>query len=172
MIPLMNLHLTMMLILLSACGVQSVLKVGAVHPRVTTAFEELRAELAAEAGYDVLQPTGGGVWIVADAQRIAARSQETGGNSGGFWNPALREIVLPPPDEPLVIKGGEPFVPTKAYYAVLMAHEIGHAMGLATIEHDDAGLMSATLPSECIGRAAVCLLDALAIPRVPTPLSE
>ncbi len=163
MIPLMNLHL-IALVLLSGCGIQSVLRVGAVSPSVTPAFERLRAELAAESGYDILVPAADGVWIVADAKRIAARSQETGGNSGGFWNPNMREIVLPPPDAELRV-ADVTFMPSEEYYAVLLAHEIGHAMGLP---HTSSGLMSATMDRDCIGAAALCLLDALAIPRTPS----
>ncbi len=76
----------------------------------------------------------------------------------GVCQHAPHTILIIPADVKITIDADESaYIPRKRIKSIL-AHEIGHAMGL---KHTSSGLMDPIMTSECVGREAQCLLSAL-----------
>lgn len=142
-----------LLLLLIACGSPQ-LQVANVDPAWEPVFLKLQADLK-ELGYETLINDPSGIAVLVDAQRVVEVSAEY---AMGFWDPEHREVVLPPIGEWITYPNNQQWMLAPTYSDVLLAHELGHAMGL---HHTVTGLMAPGASPECIGRAAECLLEAL-----------
>lgn len=137
--------------LLSACG-QRVVYVGHVDP-------ELEADLAAlmdDAPDLIVRASGGGIRIESGTSALVAHYESTGEPVIGLCDNAL--ITVAPADEAIVTSPGWSVRLRAEDVRIVLAHEIGHAMGL---HHSETGLMHAGVAVECRGREAECLREAL-----------
>lgn len=115
-------------------------------------YTQLQSDLKA-LGDDILRDGPDGLAIVVDGPLAAMN------NARGIYQPEHKRIVLMPL-ETWVDYGDKQIYLTAPFAMVVLAHEVGHAMGLA---HSATGLMSvkdADL-TQCIDRAAECLIEAL-----------
>lgn len=164
------------LILLAACGnpieeTRVVLKISSVDARLRPMYDALRIDVERLAGYDVLPLVDGdGITLVVDNDRCVQKTREEWDADVktifvlGFWSRKTSEIVLVEPGANLQFHPtlNINYRPDLQIYPVVLAHEIGHALGLP---HSESGLMRDAINVDaCAGNEARCLLDALQIP--------
>ncbi len=142
------------LVMLSCCGQAKVLfVVHHVDEELMADFDHLRNGLL-----DVMEVKfdDSGVDIVIDSLAIQERI-DSGVDTTGFYD-GSHKIFIPDIAVPLHYPGVSNFTLSAAGRRVVMAHEIGHALGL---HHSDHGLMTISINGFCIDKEAECLRNAL-----------
>jgi hypothetical protein len=134
---------------LVACGPAPQYHPRAVDPLFASTFDALAKDVNKALGYTCLarDHEHGVGEIVASNRRVAEAGELLGRAIAATTYPDTRVIVMREVDPTIF-----PSAP------MLLAHEIGHALGLNDV---DTGLMSWRGDRSCIGREAACLVEAL-----------
>ncbi len=147
-------------LVLAACQSPNtpLLYVSAVDPALAADFQGLEADLAAIYDRPVIATVAAasdrpGAWrvLVDTAEVDAARLRMGRPRLLAFTDYASRRIVLPA--RGAVLQSG---MRVPEYLAGVLAHELGHAMGLSHSE-GAGSVMFGTLSSQCDGEEAKCL---------------
>lgn len=149
-------------VLFVACGQQ--LQVESVDAGQRANFDNLVAGLDA-LGYEGLiveAKTEKAVSIVTDTARIQERNAEkesTDATAFAFYSYVEKKIVMAETGAWLKTPNGKSELNlTEQAAEVVLAHELGHALGL---DHTETGLMQPGIAIGCLDRAAECLVEAL-----------
>ncbi len=156
----MKMKPSILLCVLAACGQPQLshLDVKSVTPNVQAHYNVIAAELDTLGyGYIMTHTRGAtGVVIVGDTSFIAELNKTE--PSTGIFYVATNTIYLPLAGERFKTFEGNMFALSGPGVTVVLAHEIGHAFGLA---HSDHGLMTPGINLDCINTPGACLVAAL-----------
>lgn len=142
--------------LLIACGPERIyppnhIDIRSVDETWKTVYQQLQGDLVV-LGQNILRDSKEGLVIQVDEQVVEREAR-------AVYQPALKRIAVMPLETWVEYRNSSIYL-EKPFATVVLAHEVGHAMGLA---HSATGLMSvkdADL-TQCIDRAAECLIEAL-----------
>lgn len=145
-----------------ACGTQ--LQVESVDAGQRASFDNVVAGLDAlgYAGLIVEAKTEKAVSIVTDTVRVQERNEAKADNEAtalAFYSYTENKIVMVETGVWVSSVNGRGEISVNTRTAnVILAHELGHALGL---DHTETGLMQPNIAIGCLDRAAECLVEAL-----------
>jgi hypothetical protein len=133
--------------------------IGSVEATIVNLVDELAAEVNAAAPYEVVLRAPTGISIQTSTT-LSAQVPDDDYQAVGLWEPGEKRISVVPPDIWVEQDGGSKALTPTPVVKLILAHELGHAMGL---KHTHDGLMTKVVNVKCLDRAAECLVEALGI---------
>lgn len=141
----------MLIVLLAACGPR-VVYVGHVDASIAEEFSALQSAMP-----DIIRRDASGVTLTVGTDALVEFYLDTGRPCVGLTDNGV--ITIAPADEKIRLTEYTFTSLAKENVRVVIAHELGHALGLH--HFGETGLMSPRLATECRGREAECLREAL-----------
>ncbi len=144
------------LLAVACCAPRPLVLVSSVEDSIYDAFTSLRSELHALAGFEVAA-------LVPEDGFAIEQNLLFDGRDGLFGLCLIRQrrIIIAPANVWIRLDARNAFRITERSAKYILAHELGHAMGLA---HAPTGIMTATgEDADCVGNEALCLHDDLVI---------
>ena len=137
--------------ILSACG-QRVVYVGHVDTSIAGDFDALQSDMP-----DIIKRDASGVTLTVGTEALVDFYLDTGRPCVGLNDNGV--ITIAPAGVKIRLTEYTFTSLAKENVKVVIAHELGHALGLHHL--GETGLMSPRLATECRGREAECLREAL-----------
>ena len=145
--------LTSPVLLFAACQTSVIGKIAAPLKSEVVAVQQ---QVDAAAGEQVFPwDSVGGAEVTVDDEAVEARRESTGRNVAGFFDHETNTLTMP--SLKAFTRMGYP----AAWYRMILAHELGHALGIIFHSDDPASLMHKDGALACVGREGACLYRAL-----------